>query len=125
MMSAAMCMSVRKLSSVLSKRAATARNSFRLAKKFSIRWRKRYMALQLAGMTAMAPQLSSSALQPIDIETLVPEQSVKGDARDKRRNAERVVVLAGQEREAHQVSYAPTSATIFVVRRPCERPMAR
>jgi hypothetical protein len=42
--------------------------------------------------------------EPIDIERLVPKQGVKGKVADQRRDAERVMALAGQEHDAHKVA---------------------
>src|SRR3954453_21231471 len=74
-----------------------------------MRWPQRYMSrsklmmvlrLTLGGITAAAPRSSSSALS-LRVERFVAEQSPEGDALDQRPHADTVVMLAGQQDEAH------------------------
>ena len=78
-----------------------------------MRWRQRYMSrsklMMVLAVGLGRDHRGGTAIvqvrpEPVRVERFVAEQSAEGDTLDQRRHADSVVVLAGQQDEAHQIA---------------------
>ena len=129
----ARCIIAAKLVSVFSYLVAMRRNCLRSQKKFSTRWRHLYIAKShgiertrsaLGGMTAMAPRLSSSARIQSMSKALSASRASKSIPSINGATPMLSWRWPGSSRKRVRLPSASTSATIFVVSPPRDRPMA-
>ena len=129
----ARCIIAAKLVSVFSYLVAMRRNCLRSQKKFSTRWRHLYIPKShgierarsaLGGITAMAPRLSSSARIQSMSKALSASRASKSIPSINGATPMLSWRWPGSSRKRVRLPSASTSATIFVVSPPRDRPMA-